>query len=365
MKNEKSSLECSGYLKHMTGREFIGRIDSGSSSALLHNRLRFRATLTSGLKMHAEARTRIFYGEYYSRYENYGKTVSRDDNLMQLTWLAVNRKSFVLSTVSDRLYVEYRSGGLTVRAGRQRINWGISNAWNPNDLFNAYNFLDFDYEERPGSDALRIVSESENHGNIELAVKPSRKEGGHIAALRYAWNRSKYDLQCIAGIFQKDWILGGGWAGSLGDSGFKGELTAFMPLPGEDKRSAEISLTLMADRTFRNGWYATGAFLFHSLPANMGQPAANANVQLSPRSLFPYRYSLQVQAIRNAGGAVSYGITLAGAPQDKAMVIFPTLQWAVSEAFDMDIILQSWMTEKDSKLSLQYNILYFRSRWSF
>ena len=28
--------------------------------------------------------------------------------------------------------------------------------WNPNDLFNAFSFVDFDYEERPGSDALRI-----------------------------------------------------------------------------------------------------------------------------------------------------------------------------------------------------------------
>lgn len=29
-------------------------------------------------------------------------------------------------------------------------------AWNPNDWFNTYNYFDFDYEERPGTDAIRV-----------------------------------------------------------------------------------------------------------------------------------------------------------------------------------------------------------------
>ena len=43
-----------------------------------------------------------------------------------------------------------------LRIGRQRINWGVNLAWNPNDLFNAYSLIDFDYQERPGSDAIRF-----------------------------------------------------------------------------------------------------------------------------------------------------------------------------------------------------------------
>ena len=56
----------------------------------------------------------------------------------------------------DRLFIEWNKEKWNIRIGRQRINWGINLAFNPNDIFNAYNFLDFDYEERPGVDAARV-----------------------------------------------------------------------------------------------------------------------------------------------------------------------------------------------------------------
>lgn len=56
----------------------------------------------------------------------------------------------------ERGWIEYKSSRWSIKAGRQRINWGMNNAWNPNDVFNAYNMFDFDYEERAGVDGMRI-----------------------------------------------------------------------------------------------------------------------------------------------------------------------------------------------------------------
>ena len=55
--------------------------------------------------------------------------------------------------------------------GRQRINWGVNLAFNPNDLFNAYSLIDFDYQERPGSDAIRFQYFTNELSSFETAVQ--------------------------------------------------------------------------------------------------------------------------------------------------------------------------------------------------
>ena len=78
--------------------------------------------------------------------------------------------SVVFNTTIDRVFLEYNKNDWEVRVGRQRINWGINLAWNPNDVFNAYSFFDFDYEERPGSDAIRIRKYTGIASSVELAA---------------------------------------------------------------------------------------------------------------------------------------------------------------------------------------------------
>jgi hypothetical protein len=63
----------------------------------------------------------------------------------------------VVFAFDDRsAYLDYTAGKWQFRVGRQRINWGVNLVWNPNDVFNSFSYFDFDYEERPGSDAVRV-----------------------------------------------------------------------------------------------------------------------------------------------------------------------------------------------------------------
>ena len=88
-----------------------------------------------------------------------------------MSWNILTEKSFFLNTTIDRLWVDFNYGKLQVRAGRQRINWGQTLIWNPNDIFNAYSFFDFDYIERPGSDAVRVQYYPGSSSSVEAAVK--------------------------------------------------------------------------------------------------------------------------------------------------------------------------------------------------
>jgi len=135
-----------------------------------------------------------------------------------------------LNSTIDRALINYSKGKWDITLGRQRVNWGMNLVWNPNDIFNTYNFLDFDYEERPGSDALRVQYYLGDFSKIEVSAKKGRSKDDYIIAGMYKFNISSYDIQFITGVYQKDWMFGAGWAGNLKDAGFKGEISYFVPM---------------------------------------------------------------------------------------------------------------------------------------
>lgn len=101
--------------------------------------------------------------------------------------------------------------------------------WNPNDIFNAYSFFDFDYVERPGSDALRLQYYNSEVSSTELAVKMNRDKQVTAAGL-YKFNAFEYDFQVLGGTLnQTDYVVGCGWSGAIESVSFRGELSYFQP----------------------------------------------------------------------------------------------------------------------------------------
>ncbi|MFN8690052.1 MAG: hypothetical protein ACK5XL_08630, partial [Cyclobacteriaceae bacterium] len=119
---------------------------------LIHNRLNFRFKPVKGFTAAMEMRNRFFWGEEVKLTPDFPAGLKYSSEWADLSVAWVETESMVLYTNIDRLWMEYASDVWNVRIGRQRINWGITTTWNPNDLFNTYNFLDFDYEERPSAD---------------------------------------------------------------------------------------------------------------------------------------------------------------------------------------------------------------------
>src|SRR5210317_1168395 len=98
-----------------------------------------------------------------------------DPGYMNMTLLTDGKlgdnTGYALTTTIDRLWLQFTFGNLEIIAGRQRINWGQTLVWNPNDIFNSYSYFEVDYPERPGSDALRFQYYTGDASTIEVAAK--------------------------------------------------------------------------------------------------------------------------------------------------------------------------------------------------
>ena len=175
------SVSLSGYVKDMQGVYYLENpIPLGNGPATfqwstynqVHNRLNLDWTPVKDLRVEAGIRNRLLAGKLIKDIAGYAGMVEKDDGLLDLSWNLVDQPTdWFLNTSIDRLYLEYTLNHLQLRLGRQRINWGINLVWNPNDLFNAFSYIDFDYEERPGSDALLLTWYSSATSSLDLAVK--------------------------------------------------------------------------------------------------------------------------------------------------------------------------------------------------
>lgn len=222
----------------------------------LMDRFNFRVYPTGWLTGAIDFRSRIITGNTLRKIPGYSEALGRDPGYMNLTLLTDgnlgDNTGFALTTIVDRLWLQFTLGNLEVIAGRQRINWGQTLVWNPNDVFNAYSYFEVDYPERPGSDALRIQYYTGNASTLELVAKVDSSK--RITAAGYfRFNTHGFDIQLLGGVYQEeDLLLGTGWSGNLGPTAFRGELSYFRDL----NQFADTTGYLMAssgfDYTFSN-----------------------------------------------------------------------------------------------------------------
>jgi hypothetical protein len=280
--------------------------------------------------------------------------------------LWVDEPGLVIHSVIDRLVVQYATDRWDIRAGRQRINWGVNTIWNPNDIFNAYNFLDFDYEERPGNDAVRIQHFFKNSDAAEVAWRIGKNKDENIAALMYRFNTSRYDIQLLGGVYNADYVFGGGWAGNIKDAGFKGEATYFQPQDNIGDTTGTLSLSLMADQTFKNNWYVSASFLYNSQPSD--EPSSSLglyNPELSAKSLSPFRYTWYAGVMKTLSPITSLNLAVIYSPKNKSLILFPTFTWNVANNFDVSLIAQSSFADVKGDYKTQGNAVYLTIKWNF
>lgn len=359
-------LELKGYIKMMQNTAFIRDIDSNTSANMLHNRLNFKYTIAPKWISRLEIRNRVFYGEQIKTTPDFGKNINQYNGLFNLHYLWVNEKSFVAHSVIDRALVNYSDEKWNITLGRQRINWGINNIWNPNDIFNAYNFLDFDYEERPGNDAVRIQRNINDNSALEMAYKPGKHNDDHTAAFLYKYNKWKYDFQLLSGLYNSDYVIGAGWAGNIKNAGFKGEVTYFIAKQSNLNSSDSFSFSLMADQTFKNDWYVALAGLYNSNPTTIFMTTGSmANSNLSAKTLFPFRHNFHATVMKTLSPISSLNLSLIYSPEKNTLILVPVYLWNVAANFDLDFTAQSFFAEEKNSYTNLTTQIYIRMRWSF
>ncbi|RMG72231.1 MAG: hypothetical protein D6722_05705 [Bacteroidetes bacterium] len=400
-----SRWEINGYTKYLNSTTFTGlpagALGSPLTTNLVHHRLNLTYFASESWSFSAGLRNRLFFadGQQSVLGAAYARQVDQYEGLLDLSVRWAENDYVVLHSLVDRAYVSYSQGKWDVRAGRQRINWGVNLVWNPNDLFNALNFFDFDYEERPGNDAIRIQYFPGLLSRAEVAVAPGRYDSTTVAAGLYRFNTHGYDIQVLGGYFKGDLALGLGWEGNLGDAGFKGEGTWFYALEEQSwlPRQA-LSATLSADYVFGNGLYLSGGVLYNRLGdttrVDFSNPQAAegsslfgnslAGGALSAKNLFPATWSGVLTVSGNitplfaAGGTVIYSPAMAASPffdpQSQSIhyattrhltAVIPTLTYSIRENWDLDLIGQVFLAEDQESYKHLASSVFLRLKWSY
>jgi len=211
---EHKKWELNGYVKDMETVSFDRDYPDPLTNNLFHNRINLKWKPSKSITGSLELRNRIFWGDMVRNSPQFTDLLRNENEWLNLSAIWVNRSNIVMHSNLERVWVEISKKKWNARVGRQRINWGLTEIWNPNDIFNTWNFLDFDYEERPGSDAAKVQYVFDDQSSIEVAVSPA-SDNRSIAAARYFINRWGYDLQIIAGKYQNKLTGGIGWAGNI------------------------------------------------------------------------------------------------------------------------------------------------------
>lgn len=336
----------------------------------INNRMNLKWFPTSGLAVEAGLRNRFLFGNYIELMQymdpDYVKMMDRDQGFLDLTMVIDEADSYVLLTSLDRLNVKYSVGKWELNLGRQRINWGINFIWTPNDIFNSFSYFDFDYEERPGCDALQIEYYTGMASSVQAAASINHDRRLTAAAM-YRFNRWNYDFQVMAGQMVNDLVIGGGWSGDISGGGFRGEFTYFHSSEHFADTTGQLVAAIDGDYTLKNGLYLHASALYNS-SGTTGKAGGNTLLDLRNISVKDFtraRYSLF--------GEIAYPVTplvradLSGIfnPCDMSIFIGPSVDISLTDNISLLLIAQLFYGEDGTEYGDYGKFWYLRLKWSF
>lgn len=358
--NRESAIQMQGYLKEMITVKYQGIPGSTSATNLVHQRLTLDWKPTEWLQFRTAVRTRLFYGDAVYRNPGFQKQIAESEEKINLGWAMASGTRGLLYTNIDRFYADVQVRNWNLRAGRQRINWGVTPAWNPNDLFNTYNFFDFDYEERPGSDAVKLKFVPNARSSLEAAI--SQTTNLPIMAVRYATNVRGYDIQLLAGSYRKQFTAGAGWAGSIGSIGFKGEWQFY---GATRQKKAQSILSISADRMFKGNLYLSSGLLYDQRGLSEPPETWSSTVfTVTPQRLMPGRWTMLLSGTKQFTPLFSATLNLIYSPGIRLFILYPALQYNLKTNLDLDLIAQSfWIPSGGS--TMKSHSFFLRLKWSY
>ncbi|MDZ7624604.1 MAG: hypothetical protein U5J96_09200 [Ignavibacteriaceae bacterium] len=374
-----SPFEYNGYAKYLFSTSKIPRVDDRLNDNLIHLRLNSKWYATDFLTAALEIRFRAFYGESVEKIPSYKQLIQTPHDFMELDAILWDSDKSLGYIEADRFWINYHSGNLDATVGRQRIAWGTCWVWNPTDLFNPQNVLNFDYEELPATDAVRAQYYTGAVTKIDVSYKPAKDPNNQILAGLWSLNEWDYDINLIAGMRFKRWLTGLSWAGDILDAGFRGEVLVTQAPDKPDTNSIYqqigesslsswdtpiVSVALSGDYTFPNTFYIHTEILYN----NNGKTSNTLLFQeeaLSLGMLSAARWSLYQE--------FSYDITplLRGTlygifnPDDNSFVVVPSINYSVITNLDLYLISLFFEGDTLTQYGEYGTAFYARIKFSF
>lgn len=347
-----------GYIKNLQAAVFIEPDDAWQIGNVWNMRLNTRIFLSDQITWTMGGNTIFIYSngmDYFTEHEagRYAEIEARDISLGYVG------NSYLAGTFIDRNYFEYMGDSISVSIGYQRINWGMNLIWNPNDIFNAYSFYDFDYEERPGILSLRCRLYTSPLSSLDAVISAD-----DIYGALYRTNAKGFDFQFLGGYGDDEIILGTGFAGQLFKGGFRAELTMFI----DQEDTFDYIGAVTGDYTFKNGLYLHLGFLYNTyglkenallnkLDPVYDNPVKNLS---AGRSLFMLEVSRIFTPLLTGTVTCFFNIL------DNSFFLSPAIVYSIFEDLELIFISQlnfgGSLDEYSGDLGKAF---FFRARWSF
>lgn len=376
-------FQMRGYIKYMQTTTLFNDDLNGFPSGLIqqlygkalhdhliHQRIDSDWYITPTLQFTAALRTRVIYGDVPRLYHlaglEYGKSLdSAANDLIRMSALLAHNQTWTIHAVLDRLHMTWRGKNNELKIGRQRINWGIASVWNPNDLFNAYSFLDFDYEERPGSDAMRYTHYFQGDHRIEYAMRPARHIRDAIIGGLYRGHVAGTNYQVITAWYQGDMAIGAGLEVDAWGAAAKLEATYFHTVDGIPNRDNALAAALDVSYIWPSGLLGSAGYFLNTAPNNQDFFVGNSS-RLTAKQLFPYRHNTFIQSSYPITPLLSMTLAVIYSPMPShATILQPIISYSLASDWDLDFVGQIFFQEQEKKYQSPFQSLFLRIRWSY
>ncbi|MEN8193657.1 MAG: hypothetical protein ABFS12_12620 [Bacteroidota bacterium] len=341
-------------------------------SGLVLNRFDFFIYPADAWTVNIGMRNLIDYGNMKSlvdfdpRTPNYADLATKDEGYFNLTKKWDDGASYVLYTNIDRLNIFYSGENLEFQVGRQRINWGVNLVWTPNDIFNSASYLNFDYAEKPGSDAGRIQYYFGFATSLEFVYKIDYNDE-ITSALMFKFNEWDYDAQLFAGTMMDDYVIGGGWSGNISTANFSGEVTYFRDRENFSDTTGQVVSSIGITYTLPSDIYLHGEFLFNSA-GKLGKAGGTGNLFTNPysaKNLSRAKYSLFGDISYQINPLMRIDLSSIFNPSDKSFYIGPFLDISLSQTVDLLTAGQFFFGDEGTEWGDYGQFYYLRIKWSF
>ena len=273
------------------------------------------------------------------------EALGENDSFFDWQKRLIGKENIVFSGTLDRAWITEYAGDWQATLGRQRIAWGTNLIWNPVDLFNPSSPLDFENEEKPGTDALRIQYYLGPASGIEMAVAPAREADQTVAAVELVLNRWEYDWIALGGRRGSATVFGGAWAGHILGGGFRGEVLYTIPrnvledCSGIKENDIPFLLaSIDGDYTFSNTLYLHGAILYNQEGTTRDAGGSVALNAYRRKLLTPGRLSLFAEIAKEIDPRVRVDLTGILNPYDCSFYTGPSVVWSVMTNFDLTAV---------------------------
>jgi len=363
--------------------------DGWQNQSTIYNRINLWYNPTDKLEFHAGIRNNFTFGPLVNQYNkiiNYDELATYDDGYLDLTWKISSDNSNVLYTNLDRLNMKWTMDKFEVTIGRQRINWGTNLVWNPNDIFNAFNYFDFNYIERPGSDAVLLEYYTGDFSSIQLAGKLNyrqelvdsltlEKKLSLTAAALYKFNKWGYDFQFFGGMMQTDVTAGLGWSGNIGGAGFTGEASWFRDIDDFSDTTGIIIASVSGNYIFRNQIMVNASVIYNSNGATDAAYKTNGGISgslntmfsssLNVKNLTPSRLDLFAQISYPATPLINVSLSGMLNPWDMSAYVGPSATFSLTDNISLMLVGQMFFGDQLTEFGDYGQMFFIDLKWNF